>query len=713
MKTRREFLKTSALAGTALVIGVRWDGEIIAVGKPSASFAPNGWIRIEPSGKTILTIGKSEMGQGVRTSLAMILADELDAGWSNIELVQASPGPNFKRLGTGGSWSIGGSWTPLRTAAAAARSMLVDAAAARWGVAPSECTTANGVVSHGAKSLTYGELVDAAAKLPIPDKPALKAMSAMTLVGTSRNRLDGRDIVTGKARYGIDVSVPGMLHASIERPPLRGATLKRFDAANVHGVERVVAIPSGVAVVAKNTWAAMKGRKALVTEWDDGPNAGFSSIDHMKALHDATETVVTRAEGSMPESPGAIEAAYEYPFNVHAPLEPMNCVASVRDGKCELWAPTQAPNRVQDRVAETLGMKPEDVQVHVTLMGGGFGRRLNADYAIEAALLSRELKQPVQVLWTREDDMRHGPFQMAAVHKTWGVVKDGRIAAWRHKYVTTYHNVNGPLSDADRKDLAAFYRDISWGVHDVPYAIPAIETSFGHVETPAIWIGPWRSVYSPSSVFARESFVDELAHATKADPLEFRLAMLQGPNDTFKSGDLTVDRARLRRVLKLVGEKSGWGSPLPTGRARGIACNVYDGETHTAYVAEVSVPATPREGLGIVVHRIVAAIDCGVIVNPRGIAQQVESGAVWALSNLMNEITFADGRAQQTSYTDFPVVRMSASPAMIETHLVPSHGEQPYGIGEPVVPAVIPAVLNAVFAATGKRIRRLPMRVDA
>jgi isoquinoline 1-oxidoreductase beta subunit len=301
----------------------------------------------------------------------------------------------------------------------------------------------------------------------------------------------------------------------------------------------------------------------------------------------------------------------------------------------------------------------------------------------------------VQVLWTREDDMQHGHFQMAAVHKTWAVVRDGRIAAWKHKYVTTYHNVNGPPSAEERKDLAAFYRDISWGVHDIPYAIPAIETSFGHVETPAIWIGPWRAVYSPSSVFARESFVDELAHAANTDPLEFRLKMLEGADDT---------RTRLRRVLKLAAEKSGWGSPLPPGRARGIACNVYDGETHTAYVAEVS---------GAVVHRIVAAIDCGVVVNPRGIAQQVESGAIWALSNLMNEITFANGRAQQTSYSDFPVLRMSESPAVIETHLVPSHGEQPFGIGEPVVPAVIPAVLNAVFAATGKRIRRLPMRADA
>jgi CO/xanthine dehydrogenase Mo-binding subunit len=303
--------------------------------------------------------------------------------------------------------------------------------------------------------------------------------------------------------------------------------------------------------------------------------------------------------------------------------------------------------------------------------------------------------------------MQHGHFQMAAVHKTSGVVKDGRIAAWRHRYLTTYHNLS-PLSAEERNDPLTLYRNISWGVNDIPYAISAIETSFGHVDTPAIWIGPWRSVYAPSSVFARESFVDELAHAAHADPIEFRLKMLEGPNETFKVGDTTIDRSRLRRVLKLAAEKSGWGSPLPPGHARGVAANVYDGETHTAYVAEVSMPKTD-----LVVHRIVAVIDCGVVVNPRGVAQQVESGAIWALSNLTNEITFANGRAEQTSFTDFPVLRMSASPAVIETHLVPSHGEQPFGIGEPVVPAVIPAVLNAVFAATGKRIRRLPMRLDA
>ncbi|HEY2830422.1 MAG TPA: molybdopterin cofactor-binding domain-containing protein, partial [Thermoanaerobaculia bacterium] len=372
MTTRRDFLKTSVVAGTALVLGVAWDGDLFAIDKPSAAFIPNGWIRIEPNGKTILTIGKSEMGQGVRTSLAMILADELDADWSDVELKQASPGPNFKRLGTGGSWSIGGSWTPLRTAAAAARMMLVDAAAARWGVDRTTCTTSGGAVRHegSGRKLTYGELTADAAKLPVPDRPVLKAMSALKLVGTPQNRRDAHDIVIGKAHYGIDTQVPGMVYASIER----GKKVKHLDSAaaarRVDGVIDVVTVPSGVAVIGKNTWAAMKGRHALVVEWEHAST--FNSDEHMKALNAAAaakeKLTVTRSEGSIAETLTGIDATYEYPFNVHAPVEPMNCLASVRDGKCELWVPTQAPNRVQERVAAALGIKPENVQVNVTLL---------------------------------------------------------------------------------------------------------------------------------------------------------------------------------------------------------------------------------------------------------------------------------------------------------------------------------------------------------
>jgi isoquinoline 1-oxidoreductase beta subunit len=346
-------------------------------------------------------------------------------------------------------------------------------------------------------------------------------------------------------------------------------------------------------------------------------------------------------------------------------------------------------------------------------MGGGFGRRLNADFGVEAAELSRAIEAPVQILWTRADDMKHGHFQAASLHQMSGAVENGRGIAWRHKKISSPHNLSGPPSAEDMKDPVAFYQDSSWGVYDIPYAFDDVQTSYVPVDLP-IWIGPWRSVYSPGSTFARECFVDELAHAAGKDPLEFRLSLLprdvaatggdQGapgtPADIVKAGSLNIDRRRLRRVLQLVAEKSGWGKPLPAGRGRGIAANVYDGDTHVAYVVEVSMPFK--------VHRVVCAIDCGVVINPLGIEQQVESGVIWSLSNMKGEITFNGGVAEQSNFVDFDVLRMSECPK-IETHIVPSHGEQPFGIGEPTVPPLAPAVANAIFAASGKRIRKLPV----
>jgi isoquinoline 1-oxidoreductase beta subunit len=714
VQTRRELLRSSLAGGAALILGVRWTGDAFAVAKPGAGFAPNVWVRIERTGKTFLTVGKSEMGQGVRTSLAMILADELEADWSLVELVQASPGPSFTRLGTGGSWALRGSWKPLRQAGAAAREMLVSAAAARWRVAPEQCRAEGGAVVHVAtgRRLPYGKLVAAAARLPVPAEPKLKPMSELRLVGRPMKRLDAPRIVSGAATYGIDVKVPGMLYAQVLRAPASEARPARVDdaaARAVRGVRDVIPISTGVAVVADSTWAAMKGREVLKVEWDRG--RAFDSAEHWRRLEAAGREpgVVTRSEGQMPPAGRGrvVQARYHYPFAAHAPVEPMNCVAHVRGGRCEIWASTQAPNRLQSRVAESLGLAPEAVSVTVTLIGGGFGRRLNVDYALEAAELSRRARAPVQVLWTRADDMRFGHFQAASVHDMWGVVDGGRGAAWRHKKISSLHNLAPPTAE-DLADQVAFFQDSSWGAYDVPYAFPAIETSYVSVDAP-VAIGPWRAVYSPSATFARECFVDELAAAAGRDPLAFRLSLLEGAPDAVKAGSLTIDRRRLRRVLRLAAEKSGWGTPLPAGRARGLACNVYDGEIHVAYVAEVSAPRDrPKGRLPFVVHRVVGAIDCGVIVNPLGVEQQVESGVVWGLSNMIGEITFRDGQAEQDSYADFPVLRMSDTP-VIETHLVPSHGDQPFGMGEPTVPPLIPAVANALHAVTGKRVRRLPV----
>lgn len=384
----------------------------------------------------------------------------------------------------------------------------------------------------------------------------------------------------------------------------------------------------------------------------------------------------------------------------------MNCTARVQGERCEIHVPTQNPNGIQRVVARKLGIEPDNVSVHTTLIGGGFGRRLNVDYAVEAAELAKALGKPVQILWTRQDDMRHGHFQMASVERlVGGLDAAGRLAVWGHRKTSSFHNLHGKPTPEELKD-SAYYRDSAWGVYDIPYDIPAIETDYVEVDCP-IPIGPWRSVYSPASTFARECFIDELAHAAGRDPIAFRLEMLGGA-ETVKAGELEISRPRLRRVIETAREKAGWGSSLPSGRARGFACNVYDGETHVAYIAEASVG---NDG-SVKVERVTAAIDCGIAVNPNGVEQQMESGVVWALSSLLGgEATLRNGIVEQSNYGDYPVVEIDQTPE-IETHIVPSEGERPWGMGEPPVPPLVPAVMNAIFAATRKRLRRMPVRPD-
>ncbi|HEX8152513.1 MAG TPA: molybdopterin cofactor-binding domain-containing protein, partial [Thermoanaerobaculia bacterium] len=610
MTTRRDFLKVTTLGTGALVLGFVPRAEA-----QSPAFQPHVWLRIDRDGKVTIMAGKCEMGQGIRTSLPMIVAEELDADWSRVEVVTPSPSNDFKRLGTGGSWSIRGTWQQMRLAGASAREMLAIAAATTWGVERAAVRTEKGFAYHDAtnRKLAYGALVDAASKVPLPQQPPLKPTTSFKLVGTRVPRVDGPQIVDGSAKYGIDVKVPGMLYATLVRPPKFGATLVSFDAAKakaVAGVRDVKPLPGGVAVFATGSFAALKGREALKIEWKDGADATFDSASFKAHLLEKAKEpgVVMRkdGDGAIASDATKLEATYFFPFQAHAPLEPMNCTADVRDGKCTVWVSTQAPNDVQSGVAKLLGIDIGNVTVHVLLAGGGFGRRLAWDYALEAAEASRAIGAPVQLLWTRADDMRHGHYQAASVHVMTGAVADGKPVAWTHRKVAQVHNARERRATPEQMKDPVWLRGASWGVYDVPYAIPSIETTYVPVNSP-VTIGPWRAVFSPPSTFARECFFDELAHAANRDPLDLRIELTRSEPAILEVGDLKVDRARLRRVLELVKEKSQWGRPLPANRGRGVAANVYDGEIHIAYVAEVEVRGTAWR-----VQRVVAAVDCGL-----------------------------------------------------------------------------------------------------
>lgn len=716
MTRRRGFLKAAMGAGAGLVIPIALPRVALAEG-PATAFRPSVWLAIDSEGIVTVTLARVEMGQGVRTALPMILADELDVELSRVRLVHASPGPDFDDLGTGGSDSVMYHWRRLRTAGAAAREMLVATAAETWHVAPTTCRTRQGFVVHEAsgRKLGYGDLTVGASKRAVPKEPRLKEPAERAIVGTSVRRLDGRDIVSGRAVFGVDVRIPNLRYATVVRPPRLGATAARWDGARakqVSGVRSIVQVPSGIAVVADDTWAAMKGAEALDVSWKDGEASSFSSDRSWADLDRGAEAKsnVTRREGepeaALGAASGKLEAVYRYPIQAHAAMEPMSYTAHAEPSRCRLVGGTQQPQRVQRDVARALGLAEDKIAVEVTLVGGGFGRRLRTDYATEAAEVSRAAGGPVQVVWTRRDDLRHGHFQPASVHRMAAALDaSGRPLAWFHRKASSGHSTSPPTPE-EQKD-PAMWRDLGWGQHDVPYAFPSILTEYSYVPTPVPG-GPWRAVFAPPSAFARESFLDEIAHAAGKDPLAFRLELLPA-GTSMKSGDVTIARDRLRRVLEVAAEKAGWGSPLPkvAGRryGRGIACNAFHGVTHVAQIADVSVGADGD----VKVHRVVCAVDCGVPVNPLGIEGQVESGVLWGLTAaLKGEITFTRGAVDQSNYADYPILRLSEAPD-VDVHIVPS-GDRPFGLGEAPVPPAAPAVTNAIFAATGRRIRRLPIR---
>ncbi len=690
---RRDFLRVSAGAGAGLWLGFRLGTGEARAAAPAA-LSPNAFLSIDGAGIVTVWVVRSEMGQGAHTAMPMLVAEELECDWRSIRVEQAPTDPKFGHMSTGGSRSVRDSWIPLRRAGAAAREMLVSAAAGRWGVEPASCRAEAGRVIHSAtgRSLGYGELAAAAAGLPVPRDPALKEPSDFRLLGKKVARLDAPAKVTGRATFGLDVRVPGMLFATVARPPVHGGTVAGFEAAKarkVPGVRAVLGVPSGVAVVATSTWAAIRGREALQVRFEGGPNASLDQAAVERLLSDpGAKPQVVRADGdleaALAAAPRRIEAVYQAPFLAHATMEPMNCTARVTAKGAEVWAPTQAPTWAQGEVAKALGLPEAAVTVRTTLLGGGFGRRAIPDFAVEAALIARAAGAPVQVVWTREDDMRHDLYRPASRHELRaGLDAAGTLVAWHHR-------VRSPSIAAQLFGGRAGRPDVVEGAVAVPYAARAVLVD---CVTPAVGIrvGWWRSVYSSQNAFAEECFLDECAAAAGRDPVAFRRALLER-------------HPRLRGVVELAAQKAGWGSPLPAGRGRGLACHASFG-SWVAEVAEVSV-----ERGSVRVHRVVAAVDCGHVVNPDTVEAQVESAMVYGLSAaLRGEITLERGRVREGNFDDYQPLRMDEMPA-VEVHLVKS-AEAPGGIGEPGLPPIAPAVANALFAATGRRFRRMPLRM--
>jgi isoquinoline 1-oxidoreductase subunit beta len=736
--TRRNFLKSSAAACTGLLLPFYFPAKpharTVSDGSAASPLSPNAWLEIASSGIVKIWCGKSEMGQGVRTSLPMILAEELSCDWRTVQIVQADLDPKYGEQLTGGSLSVRTSYDNLRKAGAAAREILISAAATEWNVVHSECHAADGSVTHvpTARRFPYSQLIANAARLEPPADPPLKKAEQFRLIGKPALRTDTPQKVNGTAQFGMDVRVPGMLIATVERCPVYGGSVRRYNAdkaKKMPGVRAVLEVKpfhlthqfgetsgpgsrnytsAGVAVLADSTWAAMQARQALEVEWDEGSFAQESTASLREKFVKLTsaEAAVIRNDGDFEKAHAAaakkIEAVYEVPFLAHATMEPMNCTAHVREGECELWAPTQVPGAAAESVAKALGIPRERVKVHVTFIGGGFGRRLIQDYAVEAALCSRDARAPVQVVWTREDDIRHDFYRPAAYHIVRaGLDARGNLLTWSHRAsspsIETFYNGTGiSPQDAAQVDSVDF---------PAPF-IPNLRLEFAVAES-GMPLGYWRSVDSSGNQFVLSSFFDEAAHAAGRDPVEFLLATL-GPSRKIDLGRDrgSIDVTRRRRVIEVAAEKSGWGKPLPGGAGRGIACGSGWGSS-VAQVAEVS--CNPSNG-SVRVHRVVCAIDCGIAINPLGIEAQMQSAINFGLAQtLKSEITVSNGRVNQSNFHDYEVLRLSDAPASIEVYIVPS-SDPPGGCGEPGVPPMAPAVGNAIFAVMGKRIRRLPIR---
>ena len=741
---RREFVQLLGSGSLVLVVslgGCRRLSDALR-GAPktaTASVTPAAYLRLDDTGTVTVICHRSEMGQGIRTSVAMIVADELDADWSRVQVEQA-PGDEktYGSQNTDGSRSIRDFYPALREAGATGRALLEAAAAKHWNVPVSEVEAAQHVVVHrsSGRKLGYGELVATARDLPMPDKTVirLKQPEQFRYIGKDVPIVDLSDMITGAAQYGMDLRREGMLVAVIARPPVYGGKVKSVDSAaaeKVPGVERVVRLEStpppsgfmplgGVAVLAQNTWAAMQGRQQLKIEWEDGPNATYDSAAFRAELERSVSRPgkVVRSQGNASRALAAaskrVQADYYVPHLGHAQMEPLAALATFENGKCDIWAPTQHPQAARDTVALALKIPVEDVRVSVTLLGGGFGRKSKPDFIVEAALLARETGKPVKVVWTREDDIQHDYFHtVAAQHLEGGLDASGKITGWLHR--TAFPSIMATFVPGT---VYAGEGELGQGVTDLPFAVPNLQCE-NCAAAALTRIGWYRSVINIPHAFAIWSFADELAHAAGKDPKEFLLELI-GPDwiiDMTKSGltgkpsnydrsfeDYPIDTARYRKVLQLVAEKSGWGKPLPAGRARGISVH----RSFLSYVATVIQVEVKPDGT-VSIPRADVVIDAGTVVHPERVRSQMEGATIMGIGNtLYGEMSFKDGRPVQSNYTNYQVARIDAAPREFGVYIVPSQ-ELPGGVGEPGVPPVAPALCNAIFAATGRRIRSLPV----
>ncbi|HYR32892.1 MAG TPA: molybdopterin cofactor-binding domain-containing protein [Burkholderiales bacterium] len=746
--SRRAFLGALGATGLLLVVGCGQSKTAAPAAKYGADSMPHGWVddplvfvHIDTDGTVTIICHRQEMGQGVRTSLPMALADELEADWQRVRVRQANADEaSFGNQDTDGSRSMRHFFMPMRRAGAAARQMLERAAAARWAVPMTEVEAANHEVVHRAtnRRLGYGELAQDASRLFVPSRGSLrlKQPAQFRYIGKGEvGLIDGADIVSGRAAYGIDTVVDGMLYAVVARPPVYGGKVKSYDAeaaTKVPGVVKVVEIPGtpppsefhplgGVAVIARNTWAAIQGRKALKIDWDDGANAPYDSASYRAALEQAA-----RAPGEVVRNHGdavavmkgvarRVEAEYYIPHMAQAPMEPMAATARIADGRCEVWTSVQAPQVTRQRVADHLKLPFENVTVHVALLGGGFGRKSKPDYVVEAALLSQAMDgAPVKVTWTREDDVQHGYYHTVSVeHLEAGLDTQGKPVAWLHRSVApSISSTFGPGVEHESPP------ERGMGLVNVPFIIPNLRVENPPAEAHAR-IGWYRSVSNIPHAFAIQSFVAELAAAAGRDPKDYLLELL-GPDrriDPRTMGDnwnytespalYPFDTGRLRRVIETAATEAGWGKKLPAGQGLGIAAH-YSFVTYVAAVVQVAV----NEKGEIAIPRIELAMDSGAQVNPERVRSQIEGACVMGAGNaLLSEISFKAGRVVQSNFHDYQVARMNQAPRAIGIHLIGSDFERPLGgVGEPGVPPIAPALANAIFAATGKRIRQLPIR---